>query len=96
LRRVPCPFHTHSTPIPFGSVIVYYSLKFFDITLPKLPKRKACAEIGGLMENNVIAYYPLKFFDVTLPKLPKSKACVEIGGLMENNSFSENFNCRIL
>jgi hypothetical protein len=25
---------------------------FFDVTLPKLPKSKACAEIGGLMENN--------------------------------------------
>jgi hypothetical protein len=27
-------------------------LKFFDVTLPKLPKNKACAKIGGLMENN--------------------------------------------
>jgi hypothetical protein len=25
---------------------------FFDVTLPKLPKSKACAEICGLMENN--------------------------------------------
>jgi hypothetical protein len=28
------------------------SLKFFDVTFPKLPESKACAEIGGLMENN--------------------------------------------
>jgi hypothetical protein len=25
---------------------------FFDVTLPKLPESKACAEIGGLVENN--------------------------------------------
>jgi hypothetical protein len=30
----------------------YSPLKFFDVTLPKLPKSKACTEIGGLMENN--------------------------------------------
>jgi hypothetical protein len=34
------------------SISYYQPLKFLDVTLPKLPESKACAEIGGVMENN--------------------------------------------
>jgi hypothetical protein len=51
------------------SIQVCLSLKFFDVTLPKLLQSKACAEIGGLTPK-VLGV----FFIKTASKQPLFKA----------------------